>query len=342
MHSSDLYDITIVGGGPSGLFAAFYAGLRGASVKIIDSLPQLGGQLMALYPEKYIYDIPGFPRVLAREFVDRQIEQAMSFSPAVCLNEKVIDLRHQEENGHLHIVLQTEPGRIHHSRTVIIAAGVGAFVPRTLDIPDIKRMEGKGVYYFVQNLEAFRDQRVLVVGGGDTALDWALSLLPIARQVILVHRTDRFRAHEESVRELFASPSEVLLFHELKALHGEEHVEAATVFHTKTGSELTLDVDAVVLGLGFLANLGPIRDWGLEIVKNSIAVDATMCTNLPAVYAVGDITTYEGKLKLIATATAEAAVAANYAKNYVDPMSKIFPGHSSDKAGELEKKQQEG
>jgi len=338
MHRDQVYDITIVGGGPSGLFAAFYAGLRGASVKIIDSLPQLGGQLMALYPEKYIYDIPGFPKVLAREFVDRQVEQAMSFSPAVCLDEKVVALRHREENGHLRIELETAPGHVHHSRTAIIAAGVGAFVPRTLDVPDLERMEGKGVYYFVKNLETFHGQRVLVVGGGDTALDWALSLLPVARQVTLIHRNDRFRAHEESVRELFSSPSQVLLFHELEALHGDKHVEAATIFHNKTGAELTLDVDAVVLGLGFLANLGPIREWGLEIVKNSIAVNPTMRTNLPAVYAVGDITTYEGKLKLIATATSEAAVAANYAKNYIDPRSKVFPGHSSDKADKLDQK----
>ena len=331
MNTDSVYDVTIIGGGPSGLFAAFYAGLRGASTKVLDSLPQLGGQLMALYPEKYIYDIPGFPKVLAREFVDRQVAQAMEFSPTICLDEKVIDLRHREDNGRLVLELETEPGNVHLSRTAIVAAGVGAFVPRTLDIPDVERMEGKGVYYFVKNLEVFRDKKVLVVGGGDTALDWALSLLPIARQVILIHRHDRFRAHEESIREVFASPSEVLLFHELKALHGNEHVEGATVFHNRTGAELTLDLDAVVLGLGFLANLGPIRDWGLEIIKNSIEVDATMRTNLPAVYAVGDITSYEGKLKLIATATAEAAVAANYAKNYVDPMSRVFPGHSSDK-----------
>jgi thioredoxin reductase (NADPH) len=331
MGNRDIYDITIVGGGPSGLFAAFYAGLRGAKTKLIDSLPQLGGQLMALYPEKYIYDVPGFPKVLAKEFVDRQVAQAMEFSPAVCLEEKVVSLHHEEDNGHLTIGLKTDPGKVHYSRTVIVAAGVGAFVPRTLDIPDLERMEGKGVYYFVKDLEVFRDKRVLVVGGGDTALDWALSLLSIAKQVVLIHRRARFRAHEESVRELFASPSEVLLFHELKALHGEEHVRGATVFHNKTGTEMDIEVDAVVLGLGFLANLGSIKEWGLEIIKNSILVDSTMRTNLPAVYAVGDITTYEGKIKLIATATAEAAIAANYAKNYLDPESRIFPGHSSDR-----------
>ena len=328
MAPKDVYEITIIGGGPSGLFAAFYAGLRSAKTKIIDSLPQLGGQLAALYPDKYIYDIPGFPKVLAREFVDRQVEQAMAFSPTVCLNEKVTQVIPGKDSL---VKLGTEPGNLHWSRTVIIAAGVGAFVPRTLDIPDIRRMEGKGVYYFVKDLESFRDKHVVVVGGGDTALDWALSLLGIARQVSLIHRRDRFRAHEESVKELFASPSEIYTFHELKALHGNEHVEAATVFNNQTGEETTLEVDALVLGLGFLANLGPIKGWGLEIVKNSIVVNRSMETNLPSVYAVGDITTYEGKIKLIATATAEAAVAVNYAKAYLDPEAKVFPGHSSDR-----------
>lgn len=328
MTRQDIYDITIVGGGPSGLFAAFYAGLRDVRTKIIDSLPQLGGQLMALYPDKYIYDIPGFPKVLAREFVERQVEQAIEFSPTVCLNEKVIDIRSGPDDV---IQLETEPGAIHLSRTVIIAAGVGAFVPRTLDLPDVKRMEGKGIYYFVQDLEAFQGQRVLVVGGGDTALDWAHSLLNTAAEVTLIHRRGTFRAHEQSIKEILVSSCTVLCYYELKALHGNERIEAATIFDNRSGEEITLDVDAIVLGLGFLANLGPIRSWGLEIVKNSILVDSTMRTNLPGVYAVGDITTYEGKLKLIATATAEAAIAANYAKGYLDPGAKVSPGHSSDR-----------
>ena len=328
MTTQDVYDITIIGGGPSGLFAAFYAGLRAAKTKIIDSLPQLGGQLMALYPEKYIYDIPGFPKVLAREFVGRQVEQAMGFSPTVCLNEKVVDIHHREDGL---LELKTEPGNSHLSRTIIVAAGVGAFVPRTLDVPDLKRLEGKGVYFFVQDLETFRDKRVLVVGGGDTALDWAHSLLGIASQVTLIHRRGTFRAHEQAVSEILESSARVLYYYELKALHGEDHVEAATVFDNRTDEEITLDVDAVVLGLGFLANLGPIKGWGLEIVGNSILVDNAMHTNLPGVYAVGDIATYEGKLKLIATATAEAAIAANYAKSEVDPSAKAAPGHSSER-----------
>jgi thioredoxin reductase (NADPH) len=288
----------------------------------------LGGQLAALYPDKYIYDIPGFPRVLASELVHRQVQQAQQFSPTVCLDEKVTDLRHQD--GGI-IELRTGRGRVHLSRTVIVAAGVGAFVPRTLDIPDLKLMEGKGVYYFVKDLDRFRGNRVLVVGGGDTALDWALCLVDVASEVILIHRRGTFRAHEQSVHELLSSSAEVLPFYELKALAGKERVESATIFDNRTGEERTVALDGIVLGLGFLANLGPIRDWGLEIFRNSIRVDPTLRTNLPGVYAVGDISTYEGKLKLIATATAEAATAVNYAKNYLDPASKVAPGHSSDR-----------
>jgi len=324
----DVYDIAIVGGGPSGLFAAFYAGLRDAKTKIVDSLPQLGGQLAALYPSKYIYDIPGFPKVLAQVFVDRLVEQAMAYSPTVCLSEKVIRLR--PDVGGL-IELVTEPGNVHRSRTVVLAAGAGAFVPRTLDIPDIQRLEGKGIHYHVKDLELFKGQRVLVVGGGDTALDWAHSLLPVAGQVTLIHRRGKFRAHEQSLKQVLESSCTVLPFYELQALDGTERVESATIFDNRSDKEMTLEVDAVVLALGFLANLGPIKEWGLDIHRNAIQVDSTYMTNLPAVYAVGDIATYQGKLKLIATATAEAAVAVNYAKNYVDPRAKVSPGHSSHK-----------
>jgi len=328
MSTRDVYDITIIGGGPSGLYAAFYAGLRDARTKIIDSLAQLGGQLAALYPDKYIYDIPGFPRVLARELVDRQVEQAMAFSPQICLNEKVVALK-TGVNGL--VELRTEKDNLHYSRAVIIAAGVGAFVPRTLDVPGIAEMQGKGIHYYVQDLELFRNQRVLVIGGGDTALDWAISLLDIASELTLIHRRGTFRGHEQAAKEVLTSRCRVLPYYELKALVGSEHVEAAVVFDNRTGEEMTIQVDSVVLGLGFLANLGPIKEWGLDIVGNSIRVSPSMLTNLPGVYAVGDIATYEGKLKLIATATAEAAIAVNYAKNYVDPKARVSPGHSSER-----------
>jgi thioredoxin reductase (NADPH) len=259
--------------------------------------------------------------------VERQVEQAMAFSPTVCLDEKVIQLAHQDDDV---LELVTAPGNRHLSNTVIIAAGVGAFVPRTLDIPDIQRLEGKGVYYYLTDLEALRGKRVLVIGGGDTALDWAKSLLGIAQVFTVCHRRGTFRAHEQTVQEILISSADIRCYYELKALHGEDRVNAATIFDNRSGEETTLEIDAVVLGLGFLANLGPIKEWGLEIDRNSIVVDRSLRTNLQGVYAVGDIATYEGKLKLIATATAEAAVAVNFAKNYIDPAAKVDPGHSSD------------
>jgi thioredoxin reductase len=332
MTTRDIYDITIIGGGPSGLFAAFYAGLRTAKTKIIDSLPQLGGQLAALYPDKYIYDIPGFPKVLAHELVGRQVEQAMQFSPTVCLEEKVMELIPDLDGSNGGVIqLKTEPGNLHLSRTVILAAGVGAFMPRSLDIPDIERLKDKGLYYHVQDLETFRDKKIMVVGGGDTALDWAKSLLPIASEVILIHRRGTFRAHEQTLKQVLESSCRVLPYYELEALHGDEFLTAATVFDNRDDTRETIELDGVVMGLGFLANLGPIKTWGLELIRNSIVVNPSMRTNLPGVYAVGDIASYEGKLKLIATATAEAAVAVNFAKNYIDPKSKVAPGHSSER-----------
>jgi thioredoxin reductase (NADPH) len=322
-----IFDITIIGGGPTGLFGAFYAGMRNAQTKIIDSLPQLGGQLSALYPEKYIYDVAGFPKILAKDLVKTLEDQALQFQPAVCLNEKVTDL---QRNGNGVLVLTTEPGRIHLTRTVLIAAGVGAFVPRKLDIPDLDRLEGRGVYYFVKNLQVFQGDDVMIVGGGDSAVDWALALDHVAKHVTLIHRRDQFRAHEESVKQLMTSGVEVKVFYELKAIRGEERAESVVIFDNRTREEEERSIDALLLNIGFLANLGPIKNWGLTIEGNGIRVNSQMETNIPGVYAAGDIADYLGKLKLIATGVGEAAVAVNNAKHYIDPSAKIFPGHSSD------------
>jgi len=329
MTNDQVYDITIIGGGPAGLFAAYCAGLRGATVKIIESLPELGGQLTALYPHKYIYDVPGFRKVMARDFVERQLEQTMSYNPAIFLDETATLLWPEGENGDLLYELWTNRGNVHRTRTVIVAAGAGAFIPRTLDIPDVHRLEDRGVYYYVRDPEQFRGKRVLIVGGGDSAVDWALALQEIAGTVTLIHRRDRFRACENTAHELLDSPCTVLLHHELVALDGYETVTGATVADNRSGATTQLEIDAVILGLGFIANLGPIRDWGITIQKNAIEVDGRMATNLPGVYAVGDIAHYEGKLKLIGTATAEAAIAAHYAKNYLDPTATMQPVHSS-------------
>jgi ferredoxin/flavodoxin---NADP+ reductase len=324
-QAKDIFDITILGGGPVGLFALFYAGLRGLRAKLIDSLAELGGQLITLYPEKYIYDVAGYPKVLAKDLVKSCIEQGLRFNPAVCLEEKVVDLTYHDDRL---IRLRTDKGE-HWTRAIVLAVGVGAFTPKKLTLPDIDRLEGRGIYYFVKERDAFAGKRVMIVGGGDSAVDWALMLKDIASDVTLIHRRDQFRAHPQSVQELLASPVHVKCFYELKAVHGSDHLEGVTIFHNKTGEETYGKADGLILSLGFVADLGPVKKWGLAIESNAIKVNERMETNLPGVYAAGDAVTHPGKLKLITTGQGEAATAVNFAATYINPDSKAFPGHSS-------------
>ncbi len=327
MGDRELADVIIIGGGPVGLFAAFYAGMRQMSVKIIDSLEELGGQLTALYPEKYIYDVAGFPQVKAKDLVAALVEQGLQFGAQVCLKERVEDVRKLEDGA---FRVRTNKGE-HFSRTVILTAGVGAFAPNKLErLPELEPLEGKCVFYFVKDLERFRGKDVLIVGGGDSAVDWALNIEPIARSITLIHRRDKWRAHEESVRQLMASSVNVHLFHEIRRVEiSDGRLERVVIFDNRTQEDKLIRVDAIILNLGFKASLGPIKDWGLEIEASSVKVDSTMSTNIPGFFAAGDIVTFNGKLKLIATGFGEAATAANYAKNYIDPTSRVFPGHSS-------------
>ncbi|MDW8052570.1 MAG: NAD(P)/FAD-dependent oxidoreductase [Armatimonadota bacterium] len=324
--SPEVYDITIIGGGPVGLFGAFYAGLRGMRTKIIDSLPELGGQLTALYPEKYVYDMPGFPEVLAKDLAAQLIRQAMRFQPTVCLEERAEQLQRVGDIW----AITTSKGVTHYTRTVVICAGAGAFTPRKLEAEGVAEFEGRGVYYGVRDKSMFAGKRLLIVGGGDSAVDWALNLYPIAREVTLIHRRNEFRAHERSVQELRRSPVRILTPYEIRRVVGNGHVERAIIFHNKTQEELELPVDAVILNLGFVASLGPIKNWGLKLQGNQIVVDEFMRTNLPGVYAAGDVCTYPSKLKLIATGVGEVCIAVNHAKSVIDPNAKMFPGHSSD------------
>jgi thioredoxin reductase (NADPH) len=325
----DLYDITIIGGGPVGQFAAYYAGLRGMRTKVIDSLPELGGQLSALYPEKFIYDVAGFPKIYAKDLVNNLTEQMMQYNPTVCLNEKVTTL---VSNGIVKMV--GDSGTVHLSKSVVITAGVGAFTPRKLDIPTIGPLEGKGIHYFVNNKAALAGKRIMIVGGGDSAFDWALNLHDSAQSITLIHRTDRFRAMEDSVVKVLELPIEVRTYHEVKNVHGSDCLTGITIFDNKTKEEFYYDCDAVLFSLGYLTNLGPIKDWGLDIVGNSIAVNSHMETKIPRVYAAGDVVTYDGKLKLIVTGFGEATVAVCHAKALVDPGAKVFPGHSSESVPE--------
>jgi len=321
----NLTDIVIVGGGPVGMFAAFYGGMRQASVKIIESMPQLGGQLSALYPEKEIFDVAGFPRVKAQELVDRLREQLELFKPEIRLEEKVLNVRKIEER----LFEVTTDRDTHHARAVIITAGVGAFEPRKLELPGAEKYEGDNLHYFVNDMEKFRDKRVLISGGGDSAVDWALMLEPIAASVTLVHRRDKFRAHEHSVEKLKASSVKIITPAEIAALSGEERIERVTLKDIRSGETAEHEVDAVIVSFGFVSSLGPIEDWGLRIEGGSIVVDSRMETSIPGIFAAGDIVTYPGKLKLIAVGFGEAPTAINNAKVYIDPNAKLSPGHSS-------------
>jgi ferredoxin/flavodoxin---NADP+ reductase len=328
VQQDEIYDLTIIGGGPVGLFGLFYAGMREMKTKVIDSLEQLGGQLIAIYPEKYIYDMPGFPKVKSKDLVRDMVAQGLQYGATPILGEKVEQLQRRDDGLW---EMTTDLGTTHLSKTVVITVGAGGFAPRKLDLPGLKELEGRSVFYFVTDLEAFRDRDVLIIGGGDSAVDWALNLEGIANSLALCHRRDRFRAHEGSVKELLNSSCEVNLFWEVKALHIEDgELTGVTIFHNKTNEERDLKVDTIILSLGFIADLGPIRQWGLEMEGSAIKVNSRMETNLPGVYAAGDVATFDGKLKLIATGTGEVAIAVNYAKTFIDPTARAFPGHSSD------------
>jgi len=326
LSSSDPVDVSIIGAGPTGLFAAFYAGLRQMSIKLIDSLEMAGGQLTTLYPEKYIYDVAGFPKVLAKELSDNLLQQAMQYHPTVCLGEQVRHLQFDEDSRTY--ILNTSTGA-HRTKSIIIAAGVGAFSPKTLPLSNAPQYEGHGLYYFVKSISTFEGKKVLIVGGGDSAVDWANMLSPVAQQVTLIHRRDQFRAHEDSVVKMRESAARIKTFFELKSISGNGRLESATIFDNRSKAEETLDVDAVLVNIGFHNSLGPIRDWGLDLEGSAIKVDGMMQTSRPGIFAAGDICTYAGKLKLIATGFGEACIAVNYAKHYLDPGANIFPGHSS-------------
>ncbi len=323
---SKVYDITIIGGGPIGLFATFYAGMRQASVKIIESLPQLGGQLSALYPEKYIYDVAGFPKISAQELIDRLKEQMKKFEPTITLNQSV-DKVEKLEDGSFKLTTNSE---VHYTKAIIITAGNGAFQPRRLELDEAAQYEGKNLYYFVGDMTKFQDQRVVVLGGGDSAVDWTLMLEPIASEVTIAHRRDKFRAHEHSVENLMNSKAKVLTpYNPIRLIGDGDKITQIVLAEAKTKEEVTIDIDALIVNYGFVSSLGPIKEWGLVIDKNSIVVNSKMETNIPGIYAAGDIATYNGKIKLIATGFGEAPTAVNIAKSYIDPDAKVQPMHSS-------------
>ncbi|MCY0865316.1 MAG: NAD(P)/FAD-dependent oxidoreductase [Sulfobacillus sp.] len=326
------YDLVIIGGGPVGLFGATLARLHGLSVKIIESLPELGGQLYALYPEKPIYDVAGFPSILAKDLAQALIKQAERFQPDVATGAPVETLE----------ALAGDPPRYRVStkhgsdvaRAVLITVGVGAFVPRRLPAEGAENFEERGVYYFVPPLATFKNQRVVVVGGGDTAVDWTLAIAEHADEVAIVHRRHQFRAQEESLRMLREKPNvRVFTPHELVAVEGDDAIQRVVLKHVENGEHTPYPVDSVVGGLGFLPTLGPVKNWGLELEGNTIVVDpTTLGTNLPGVFAAGDVVTYPGKVKLIATGFGEIGTAIARIRHFIDPSKHGLP-HSTNIKG---------
>ena len=334
--SNGVVDITILGAGPTGLAAAYYAGHRDATVRIVESLEQLGGQVAATYPEKHVYDVAGHPKILGQKLVDMCAEQGLQYGAEVILGEEAKTLERIDENGEELFALRTAKGGPYLSRALIVTAGHGAFEPRKLGVDDIDRWEGKGLHYFVRQKEVFKDKACVIVGGGDSALDWTLGLQDTARAPIaLVHRRDRFRALESSLNEAKKLEAEgrvrILTPHEVREVHGDGSIQAVSIENTTTGEVERVDCEALITLLGFHSHLGAIAEWGIELEgKRQLKVDPmTMETNLPRIYAAGDVAGYPGKITLITIGMGEAAIAANNAIAHIRG-EKVQPKYSTD------------
>ena len=323
-------DVTVIGAGPVGMCTAFWAGMREAGARIIDSLPELGGQLTTLYPEKWIFDVPGHQKLLAKDLVEMLRLQAIEqFDVPVHLGTTAETISWEDDV----VVLHTDRGDL-RSRTVIVAGGHGAFEPKRLPGYDMTPWEGRGAHYVVGEKAMFEGKRVMVVGGGDSACDWVINLLDTASEISLVHRREAFRAHELTVGQVLeaADRGDISVFvpFQIREVYGDGTVEGVRLRHSgDEAREIELEVDAILLQLGFRTALGPLREWGFEIRKGALVVDQLMKTSLPRVWACGDITTFDGKLKLIATGFAESAIAVAQAVHELRPEMRLQPQYST-------------
>jgi thioredoxin reductase len=318
-------DILIVGAGPVGLFGAYCAGFRGLRTVLVDALPQCGGQITALYPEKEIRDIAAVPGARGRDVVTALKDQADAFDPTYLLGRQAVELTHSPD-GRPQVTLSD--GTVVDAGAVVLTAGIGTFTPRSL--PAGEDFLGRGLSYFVPSPAEHADRDVLVVGGGDSAVDWALALHPIARSVTLVHRRGTFRAHAASVREVHECGAEIVLNAQVAALTGDEWLREAHLRVDGEDEVRVLKTDAVVAALGFISNLGPLLEWGIELERRTIVVDTRMRTNVDRIYAAGDVTAYPGKIRLMSVGFGEVATAISNAAVVIDPSLPLFPGHSTD------------
>jgi thioredoxin reductase (NADPH) len=319
-------DLLIIGAGPTGLYATYYAGFRGLEVAVVDSLPELGGQITAMYPEKAILDVAGFPDVKGRDLVSGLVEQAATAKPTYLLERTAQTLAHGDDS----VTVGLDDGTEVRAKAVVITAGIGKFSPRPLPVGG--EWVGRGVEFFVPSFDPYVGRDVVIVGGGDSAFDWALHLEPVARSVTLVHRRDAFRAHQRTVDQVLASSVQVITKAQVTQILGDvEQGEMTAVEVTVSGEEpREIPAQAVVAALGFVADLGALQTWGLETDKRHVVVDSAMQTSVDRVFAAGDITEYPGKVRLIAVGFGEAATAINNAAVVIDPSAHVFPGHSSE------------
>jgi thioredoxin reductase (NADPH) len=318
-------DILLVGAGPTGLYGAYCAGFRGLPTVVVDGLPQPGGQISALYPEKQIRDVAGVPGLRGRDFVSALLTQAAGYEPVYLLGRQAVDLAYA--GGRPQVTLSD--GEVVDAGAVVLTVGIGTFTPRPL--PAGSEFLGRGLSYFVTDPAAHAGHDVLIVGGGDSAVDWALALRTVARSVTVVHRRSAFRAHAASVSAMTENGVRIITDAEVEALTGAESVRTAQIRVRGEDTVRMLDVDSVIAALGFVSQLGPLAGWGLKLARRSIVVDTRMRTNLERVYAAGDVTEYAGKVRLMSVGFGEVATAVHNAAVELDPELSLFPGHSTEK-----------
>ena len=337
----DMRDLTIIGGGPTGIFAAFQCGMNNITCRIIESMSQLGGQLAALYPEKHIYDVAGFPEVPAIGLVESLWKQAERYNPDVVLGETVTKYTKLEDGT---FETRTNTGGVYRSKALLIAAGLGAFEPRTLpQLGDISHLEGSSVFYSVKSVNDFRDRHVVIVGGGDSALDWTVGLMKVAASVTVVHRAHEFHGHGKTAHEVLeardAGRLKVYMDTEVRSIEEQEGMLSRLHLRSRNGSETILDADRLLILIGFKSNLGPLAGWDLELCDNALVVDTHMKTSVDGLYAAGDIAFYPGKLKIIQTGLSEATMAVRHSLSYIKPGEKIRSVFSSVKMSNEKKTQ---
>ncbi|BFH60165.1 MULTISPECIES: NAD(P)/FAD-dependent oxidoreductase [Paenibacillus] len=317
------YDVTIIGGGPTGLFAAFYAGMRDMKTKVIEAAPYLGGKL-PYYREKFLYDIGGIEAITAEDLTKELEAQARTFDPTIVLSQ-LIETMERLDDGTFRLTSQT--GEVHLTHTVLVAAGGGTLVAEKLDLPNARQYEGRHLHYKAESLEQFRNKRVLISGGGDSAVDWAIALASIAESVTIVHRRDEFRAHEGNVAQMRNTSVHIMTSSLLCGIHGDqERIYEVTIEHFDSGEISVLEIDEILVCHGVKPDLGEIKHWGLKIERGRVIVDAWMQTSIPGIFAAGDVAEYPGKLPgLIAGGFMEGPAAINRAKAYLEPYEDIKP-----------------